>query len=95
MMELKQSAAILKPIHLLGMGEHDEFDYYLNNKIPNIRSSDSCYTILAAMNGISFEEGNITRVKTTNEYFNAVLDEETKALAIKNIQYLRQKYKEV
>jgi hypothetical protein len=95
MMELKQSAAILKPIHLLGMGEHDEFDYYLNNKIPNIRSSDSCYTILAAMNGISFEEGNITRVKTTNEYFNAVLDEETKALAIKNIHYLRQKYKEV
>lgn len=94
-MELKQSEAILKPIHLLGMGEHDEFDFYLNNRIPNIRSSDSCYTILAALNGISFERGDITRVPTNNDYFDVELTEEQILLAIENIQYLRQKYKNV
>ena len=77
------------------MGEHDEFDYYMQNQTPNIRSSDSCYTILAAMNGIDFEKGDTTRVPTTNEYFDALLTEDQKALAKKNIEYLKGKYKNI
>lgn len=94
-LELKQSNVILKPIHLLGMGEHTEFDFYLQNKIPNIRSSDSCYTVLAAKHGISFAQGDTTRIPTDNSYFEGTLTDEQVALAVENIQYLRQKYKEV
>ena len=86
---------LIKPLHLLGMGEHDEFDYYLKNRIPNIRSSDSCYTVLAAINGIDFEKGDITRVPTTNAYFDVKLTEEQISLAKKNFNYLKTKYKDV
>lgn len=84
-----------KPLHLLGMGEHDEFEYYLKHNIPNIRSSDSCYTILAAINGIGFEKGDTTRIPTTNAYFDISLTEEQKQLANKNLNYLKNKYKDV
>jgi hypothetical protein len=86
---------LIKPIHLLGMGEHTEFDYYLQNKIPNIRSSDSCYTVLAAINGIDFKTGDITRIPTNNSYFDVTLTEEQKILAKSNIDYLKEKYKQV
>jgi hypothetical protein len=92
--ELSERGWLTKPLHLLGMGEHWEYDFYLNNKIPNIRSSDSCYTILAAINNISFENGD-TRIPTTNAYFDAELTEEQITLAIKNINYLKNKYKAV
>ena len=93
--DLQDRHLLLKPLHLLGMGEHNEFDYYLQNQTPNIRSSDSCYTILAAMNGIDFEKGDTTRVPTTNEYFDVILTEDQKALAKKNIDYLKGKYKNI
>jgi len=93
--ELLKRNLLLKPLHLLGMGEHTEFDYYLQNKIPNIRSSDSCYTILAAINGIDFTTQNVTRIPTTNAYFDATLTNEQQMLAKKNIEYLKQKYKDV
>jgi hypothetical protein len=93
--ELQQKKLLVKPLHLLGMGEHNEFDHYLNNNIPHIRSSDSCYTVLAALNGIDFEKGDITRIPTTNAYFDVSLTEEQQALAKKNIEYLKQKYKDV
>ena len=93
--ELHERNLLIKPLHLLGMGEHDEFDYYLKNKIPFIRSSDSCYTILAALNGIDFTKGDTTRIPTTNQYFDAKLTADQKELAKKNIDYLKQKYKEI
>lgn len=93
--ELQKRKLLLKPLHLLGMGEHNEFDYYLQNNIPNIRSSDSCYTILAALNGIDFTKGDTTRVPTTNAYFDVLLTEEQKSLAKKNIEFLKNKYKTV
>jgi len=86
---------LIKPLHLLGMGEHEEFDFYLKNKIPNIRSSDSCYTVLAAMNKIDFQQGDNTRIPTTNAYFESELTEEQKQLAIKNLNYLKTMYKDV
>jgi hypothetical protein len=93
--ELQKMNFLRKPLHLLGMGEHTEFDFYLKNKIPNIRSSDSCYTILAAINGISFEEGDTTRIPTENAYFDVELNEAQKTLAKKNINYLKTKYKNI
>jgi hypothetical protein len=90
--ELHARSWLKKPLHLLGMGEHNEFQYYLENKIPCIRSSDSCYTILAAINGISFESGNLTRIPTTNAYFDHKLTDEQQTLAVKNIQYLKKTY---
>ena len=80
-----------KSIHLLGMGEHTEFDAYVSKYLP-IRSSDSCYTALAALNNISFETGDITRVPTTNDYFDTVMSEDQIELAIKNIEFLKRKY---
>lgn len=93
--ELNSLGLLTKPVHLLGMGEHDEFDYYLENKIPNIRSSDSCYSVLAAINGISFEKGDVTRVPTTNEYFDTQLTPEQIQLSLKNVEYLKQTYNSI
>lgn len=93
--ELIARRILVKPLHLLGMGEHDEFDYYLQHKVPFIRSSDSCYTVLAALNGIDFETGNTTRIPTTNEYFEKTLTDEQQTLAKKNVNFLKNKYKNV
>jgi len=93
--ELWMKGWLIKPIHLLGMGEHNEFDFYLQNKIPMIRSSDSCYTILAAINGIDFEQGDTTRIPTTNAYFDTELTQDQINLAEKNINYLKIKYQRV
>jgi hypothetical protein len=93
--ELRKLNFLRKPLHLLGMGEHNEFDFYLKNRIPFIRSSDSCYTVLAALNNIRFADGNLTRIPTTNAYFDAILTDEQKLIAKENIEYLKKKYEEV
>jgi hypothetical protein len=92
---LKEKNWLIKPLHLLGMGEHTEFEFYLQNKIPNIRSSDSCYTVLAAINNISFEKGDTTRIPTTNAYFEIKLTEDQINLAKSNFNYLKSNYKEI
>lgn len=93
--ELIDKHWLIKPLHLLGMGEHDEFEFYLNNKVQNIRSSDSCYTTLAAMNNIDFEKGDNTRIPTPHWYFDVTLTEDQITLAKKNINYLKGKYKDI
>jgi hypothetical protein len=93
--ELQQTGMMDKPLHLLGMGEHTEFDFYLKEKVSNIRSSDSCYTVLAAINNICFEDGNTTRIPTTNEYFDTALTDKQEKLAVQNLSYLQKKYKNV
>lgn len=93
--ELYSKSWLEKPLHLLGMGEHTEYNYYLTNKIPNIRSSDSCYTVLAAIHGIRFDYGDTTRIPTTNDYFNVELTERQKETARANILYLRKTYQDV
>lgn len=93
--KLSKLNLLKKPLHLLGMGEHTEFNFYLQNKFPCIRSSDSCYTILAAINGVSFRRGDITRVPTSNEYFDYSLEDGEILLAIDNIEYLQAKYKDI
>jgi len=93
--ELKDKNWLQKPLHLLGMGEHTEYQYYLNNNIPYIRSSDSCYTVLAAIHNIRFAIGNTQRIPTTNDYFDTTLTEQQKSLAIENIEYLKHTYQNI
>jgi hypothetical protein len=93
--ELFANNMLKKPLHLLGMGEHNEFQYYLEHKIPFIRSSDSCYTILAALNGIDFTTGNIERIPTNNEYFSQSVPLDREILAMKNMRHLKSLYEEV
>jgi hypothetical protein len=91
--DLVNLGLLKKPLHLLGMGEHNEFDFYLQHKIPHIRSSDSCYTVLASLHEIAFEEGDTTRIPTENAYFDVELNSDQKALAKRNIQYLKNTYR--
>lgn len=93
--ELQKMNFLRTPLHMLGMGEHNEFDFYLKNKTPNIRSSDSCYTVLAAINNISFAEGNLTRIPTTNAYFDIELTLQQKELAKQNINFLKNTYSSI
>jgi len=93
--ELQKYNFLRKPLHLLGMGEHNEFDFYLNNKIPFIRSSDSCYTVLAALNNIKFADGDLTRIPTTNAYFDVNLTDEQKKVAQENIEFLKTSYSQI
>lgn len=75
-----------KPIHCLGQGDPREFAHY---KSPLMRSTDSCYTVLAAMNGIKFKEGNFTRIKTPHTYFDSTVTEEQVIVAKDNVEFLR------
>lgn len=75
-----------KPIHLLGMGNPTEYEAYSHK---NIRSTDSCYTVLAAWNGIDFSAGDYTRVPTTNDFYENKLSEEQLELALSNIAFLK------
>lgn len=78
---------IRTPIHCLGMGDPREYEYYKN--IPQIVSTDSCYTVLAGYNGIVFEEGDFQRVPTPHEYFDYVLTKEQEENSIKNIEWMK------
>lgn len=80
-----------KAIHLLGMGEYDEFEHYKKNNIP-VRSSDSCYTILAALNNLEFGSDEPIRIPTPHDYFDMELTDSQYYIAQHNIQYLQNTY---
>lgn len=83
-----QRGLLKKELHFLGMGDVTEFYYYdKNNKF--LRSTDSCYTILSAFNGIDFKDGNFKRIKTTNDFYEKKLNENQIKLAISNIDCLK------
>jgi len=97
---LHDRGLLIKDIHLLGMGEADEYEYYAHmikmqdakDVAQHLRSSDSCYSILAATHGIRFQQGNFTRVPTTEEYYHCQLTREQFFDAKNNIRYLKQMY---
>lgn len=69
---LSDSDLIQKPLHLLGMGGPMEYAYYTQLPIPQqklLRSTDSCYSVLAATEGLSWENGQFERIKTPHHYF--------------------------
>jgi len=94
---LYSSGSITKPLHFLGMGDPTEYLYYRDPKFYSarqyFRSTDSCYSILAAVNGIDFEDqytnkGVIDRVRTTDSYYKHKLSSDEFQLAFKNITFL-------
>lgn len=84
---LKSQGLIQKPIHLLGMGDPTEMKMYL--KDPLMRSTDSCNTIWAGMNGISFADGNFERVPTPKDYFDREITEFQLDTVLSNTSWFR------
>lgn len=62
---LKERNLLLKPIHCLGQGSYTEFEYYDH---PAMRSTDSVYPILSAINGIDFTKDAETRIPTPHNF---------------------------
>ena len=83
---LNKNNLIKKPIHCLGQGDFKEFKAYKN--IPLIRSTDSCYPILAAINGIEYSK-NFKRIETHNNYFETKMNRKQIERAILNILCLK------
>lgn len=86
--ELMEADLIQKPIHCLGAGDPREFLKYKNN--PLMRSTDSCFSVWAAMCGTDWSEGDFERIKTPKEYFHLTPLSEDIELAKRNIAFLRQ-----
>jgi len=83
---------IQKPLHFLGMGDPREYNYYkkFSEVRKYFRSSDSCYAVLSAVQGISFLEENFKRVPTYESFYSHRLSEREKDLALKNVAFLKQ-----
>ena len=62
---LKKKGMLVKPIHCLGQGSFLEFQYYDH---PAMRSTDSVYPILSAVNGIDFKKDTQTRIPTPHNF---------------------------
>jgi hypothetical protein len=77
-----------KPIHLLGMGDPNEYSAYVN--LPCIRSTDSAYSFVAAKHNQVFStQPLMTRFDTEHSYFDECLTTEELCVADFNIKYLR------
>ena len=89
---LNELNLLTKPIHLLGMRSPSEFEAYKN--MPNIRSSDSCYTVLSAVNCEDFDPNTIsdTISSTPEEYFDLELTKFDSYQACVNIEKLNEAY---
>lgn len=85
---LNELNLIKKPLHLLGMRNITEYKIYKG--IKNIRSSDSCYTILSAIKGIKLTDEIRDDInETPEEYFYKKLTKKEIKLAKENIETLR------
>lgn len=85
---LKGLGLLKKQLHFLGQGDPREFIPYKNARF---RSTDSCYPILAAMNGIDLSDREkFERVPTPADYFDREIAPETMELIKKNVQFLRE-----
>lgn len=85
---LNELQLLQKPIHLLGMRNITEYKAYTN--IKNIRSTDSCYTILSAINGIKLDADVVLDVvnETPHDYFFQTLTSKQLELARHNLHQL-------
>lgn len=87
---LIENQLLKKQIHFLGMGDPTEFAHY--NHIL-LRSTDSCYTIYAALNGIKFGEGEFTRIPTVNDYYDQSIPKNIEPIILHNFSFLRKQLK--
>lgn len=82
---LNELNLLRKPIHCLGMRNHNEYEAYQN--IPMIRSTDSCWTCLAAMKRIQFTPDSFDDYvcNTPHDYFFKEMTLDEQSLAKRNI----------
>lgn len=79
-----------KSLHFLGFGDPNEFDLYQVHRYKDFcRSTDSCYTVLAAMNDLYFGEDRFKRFPTPPDYFERNLTEDQIRLTKENVLYLK------
>ena len=78
-----------KTIHCLGMG--DVREYFIYKEDSRMRSTDSCYPILAAINGIDIEKylNDPIRIPTPANYFDLIMNKKQIDLAVKNIDFVK------
>lgn len=72
--------AVTKPIHFLGMRNPREFYHYDH---PLLRSSDSCFTVLAGLNGKKIFEAGYDE-ETESDYFSTEVIKNSVLMIIKN-----------
>lgn len=92
---------LTKDIHLLGMGDPTEYQFYVDliatgkaaRLEEHLRSSDSCYSVLAAWHGVDFAKGDYRRIPTTEDFYEAQLTRKQFLLAESNAQFLQQYHK--
>lgn len=85
--ELKSLGLITKPIHCLGAGDPREFIKYRGDAL--MRSTDSCFSVWSAMNGIDWSADNFERIATPLDYFERDITDDQITLALSNISFLR------
>lgn len=93
---LESYGKILKPLHLLGMGNPREYLFYMTRSAYTqnmLRSTDSCYAVLAATHNVQFSEdylvpGVFKRFPSTESFFSQELSQEAFNLAINNIDFV-------
>lgn len=76
-----------KNYHCLGMSDCREFLMYKG--FSNMRSTDSCYPILAAINDLDLENDPFVRYPTPKDYFELSMTDKQIELAKKNISFLK------
>ena len=82
---LNELDLIKKPLHLLGMRNPNEYKAYKHDLI---RSSDSCYTILSAINNKTLKDIQDDINETPENYFHLILTNKQLELAKLNINTL-------
>jgi hypothetical protein len=77
---------IHKPLHFLGAGNPLEFMYYEH---PLVRSTDSCFSVLAAINNKNWKSMQTERIPTPKDYFtNYSLPEDKLHYFVDNVEVL-------
>ena len=87
---LRQNGLLIKPMHFLGLGDPNEFAYYMC--FPEgqyVRSNDSCNSVWSAMNGISWAAGDFKRIPTPGDYFERTVADDVVELADANMEYIQ------
>lgn len=82
--QLLAMGLVVKPLHLLGMRDPAEYTPYDS---PMIRSSDSCFAVLAASQNCNLCDADFTQ-STPPEYFNYILSQKSLTVAKYNIEDL-------
>tara|TARA_R110000803_G_scaffold18998_7_gene50246 strand:+ start:1141 stop:1917 length:777 start_codon:yes stop_codon:yes gene_type:complete len=87
---LRINGLMTKPMHFLGLGDPNEFAYYMcfpEGKF--VRSNDSCNSVWSAMNKQSWAQGHFNRIATPSDYFERTVTDEQAQVADENMEWIQ------